>query len=175
MTWSGGSKYLVTVTEGGYELVVDLDAQTCSCKKWELSGIPCYHACACIAWSKQKYEAFIHPSYSKDAFLACYTHILDPIYGEQAWSETPYPKPLPPAVKVPTGRPKKERNKNSDVPQQDATRLKRQNSFVKCSYCLQSNHNTRTCPARVIIGCNFQFQYHLVMYCDSHYICLVGC
>ena len=48
--WSGKSKYLVTMTEGGHEIVVDLDAKTCACRKYDLTGIPCFHACACIHW-----------------------------------------------------------------------------------------------------------------------------
>lgn len=41
MLWSGGARYLVTMSVGGYEMVVDLEAQTYACKKWDLSGIPC--------------------------------------------------------------------------------------------------------------------------------------
>ena len=93
-------------------MVVDLEAQTCACRKWELSGIPCYHAC--IAWEKKKFEPYIHFSYTKDAFLACYSHIIDPICGEEGWTTTTYPQPLPPDVKVPTGRPKKKRNTKTD-------------------------------------------------------------
>ncbi|XP_074352824.1 uncharacterized protein LOC141691975 [Apium graveolens] len=81
--WSGGARYLVTMTSDGYEIFVDLDAHTCACKKWQLSGIPCYHACACIAWSKKPFEPFIHQSYNKDMFLSCYQHIVEPIYGEE--------------------------------------------------------------------------------------------
>lgn len=29
--------------------MVDLLKRTCTCKKWELTGIPCYHAAACIS------------------------------------------------------------------------------------------------------------------------------
>ncbi|XP_074361445.1 uncharacterized protein LOC141701712 [Apium graveolens] len=100
-------KYLVIMSAGGYEMVVDLEAHNCVCKKWGLSGIPCYHACACIAWSKKPYEPFIHMSYTKDTFLECYSNIVEPIVGETEWTETPYPRPLPPEKKVQPGRPKK--------------------------------------------------------------------
>ncbi|XP_074362844.1 uncharacterized protein LOC141703148 [Apium graveolens] len=146
--WSGGARYLVTMTGGGYEMVVDLEAHKCACKKWELSGIPCYHACACIAWSKKGYEPFIHQCFTKDLFLECYKYIVEPICGEEKWTETPYPKPLPPEVKPQTGRPKKKRSKKNDVVGVDATRLKRQNTTVKCTYCTEYGHNTRTCPAK---------------------------
>lgn len=147
--WSGGARYLVTMTSGGYEMVVDLEEKKCACRKWEMSGIiPCYHVCACIAWRKMAYEDFIHPCYIKEVFLECYKHIVEPIYGEEEWKKTSYSKPLPPAVKPQTGRPKKKRNKASDVISTDPTRLKRQNKNVKYSYCCEYSHNIRTCPAK---------------------------
>lgn len=39
--WSGGAKYLVTMTDRSYQMVVDLEAKRCACRKLELSGIPC--------------------------------------------------------------------------------------------------------------------------------------
>lgn len=160
------------MTAGGYEMVVDLEARKCACRKWELSGIPCYHACACIAWSKKTFEDFIHPCYTKDLFLECYKHIVEPMCGEEEWKETPYPKPLPPAVKPQTGRPKKKRNKANDIPNKDATKMKRQNTQVKCTYCSEYNHNRRTCKARVshiskllyICSCMFKYSVKLTMF-----------
>ena len=38
------------MSERGHDIVVDFDTKTCACKKYELSGLPCYHACACIQW-----------------------------------------------------------------------------------------------------------------------------
>lgn len=80
--------------------------------------------------------------------LQLYSHTLEPIVGPEFWEETPEPKPLPPAVKIPTGRPKKKRNKRNDVPK-DPTKLKRQNTKVHCTYCKAAGHNQRSCPARV--------------------------
>lgn len=149
VVWSGGARYLVTMTAGGYEMVVDLEAQKCACKKWEVSGIPCYHACACIAWSKKSFEPFIHMSYSKDMFLECYSNIVEPICGETEWEETGFPQPLPPEIKVQPGRPKKKRNKATDVIDPNAIKMKRRNTKIKCNYCTEISHNIRTCPARV--------------------------
>lgn len=107
VVWSGGARYLVIMSSDGYEMAVDLETHKCSYRKWELSGIPYFHVCACIAWSKKKYEPYIHPSYTKDIFLECYRHIVEPICGEEKWADTDYPKPLPPKVKVQFDRPKK--------------------------------------------------------------------
>ena len=68
MTWSGGPKYLVQTSAGGYELVVDLIAKTCACKKWQLSGIPCFHAVACMNSHGFNLQDGIHHCYSINKF-----------------------------------------------------------------------------------------------------------
>ncbi|WOG88369.1 hypothetical protein DCAR_0207604 [Daucus carota subsp. sativus] len=44
--------------------------------------------------------------------------------------------------------PKKVRSKKTDTTPAGATRLKRQNTKVRCSYCTEYSHNLRTCPAK---------------------------
>ena len=39
--WSGDSKYLCTMTDGGHEIVVDLDSKSCAYRKYDLTGLPC--------------------------------------------------------------------------------------------------------------------------------------
>ena len=42
--WSGSPKFEVNAPGGKY--VCDLNAMTCSCRRWGLTGIPCMHAVA---------------------------------------------------------------------------------------------------------------------------------
>ncbi|KAL2484727.1 MuDR family transposase [Abeliophyllum distichum] len=44
--WPGGTQWYVRSRDG--EFVVDIDSRTCTCRKWDLTGIPCGHACAAI-------------------------------------------------------------------------------------------------------------------------------
>lgn len=69
--------------------------------------------------------------------------------GPEFWEDTPEPLPLPPNVKVPTGRPKKKRVKRNDIPV-DATRMKRGGTKVRCSHCTATDHNVRTCAKKVV-------------------------
>lgn len=41
--WSGEAIYPVLSASGG-SFIVNLGTQSCSCNKWNLSGIPCSHA-----------------------------------------------------------------------------------------------------------------------------------
>lgn len=90
--------------------------------------------------------------------LQLYSYTLEPIVGPEFWEQTAYPKPLPLAVKIPTGRPKKKRAKHNDIPQTaDGTKLTRVNTMVTCTYCKGTKHNARTCAKKVI------FMWHQVM------------
>ncbi|KAL8156482.1 hypothetical protein AgCh_001542 [Apium graveolens] len=147
VNWSGGSTYSVTTTDGGHELVVDLVKKTCTCRKWELNGIPCYHACACIALRNETRDHYISEWYKKEMYLKLYNTTLDPIVGPDFWEDIPEPKPLPPNAKIPTGRPKKKRNTTNDVPK-DPTQMSRKNTVVHCTYCKAQGHNWRSCVDR---------------------------
>lgn len=53
-TWHGDDELSIFgVTNGIETYCVDLKKETCSCKKWDLSSIPCCHVIAC-KWNIKK-------------------------------------------------------------------------------------------------------------------------
>ena len=137
---------------GGHEVVVDLKQKRCACRKWQLTGIPCFHAVACIQFQKLDPLDFIHECYSTERYLQVYNHILEPISGEQFWEHTEQEAPLPPIKKVAPGRPKKKREKKNDVVQpreNNPHMMKRTGTTLRCSNCGEWEHNVRTCPKEV--------------------------
>ena len=152
--WSGKSTYLVTMIDGGHEMVVDMENHTCACRKYQLTGLPCYHACACIKWRNLNVADHIHRTYTKAMFLSCYTHTIEPINSEQFWEETGAAPILPPIVKIAPGRPKKKRDCRNDIKSDNAnkTKLVRRNTTLKCSYCGEEKHNARGCPVKVYLN-----------------------
>lgn len=155
--WNGGDKYHVTMSAGGHKIIVNLDERTCACRKWQLTGIPCFHACACIFFKKQSSLDYMHECHRRENCLKVYSHILDPINGEAYWDETEAEPPLPPLRRKAPGRPKKNKDKTKDVmvesKKSDPTRLKRKGTSVQCSYCSEWGHNTRSCKTRVCHFC----------------------
>ncbi|XP_027150245.1 uncharacterized protein LOC113750477 [Coffea eugenioides] len=98
----------------GGTYVVDLDKCTCTCRKWELIGLPCCHAIACISLAGGKVEAYVHKCYSRQAYLAAYEPTIAPISGPNTWKCSTKEPVLPPnKVRLP-GRPKKARRRESD-------------------------------------------------------------
>ena len=105
--WNGGDKFQVTMSAGGHEIVVDLKKRECACRKWQLTGIPCFHACACIFFKKENPINYMHDCYKREHYLNVYNNILEPINGEEFWDQVDELGPLSPLVKKAPGRPKK--------------------------------------------------------------------
>ncbi|XP_050255010.1 uncharacterized protein LOC126700879 [Quercus robur] len=96
--------------------VVDLVKKTCSCRSWDLNGIPCKHAITAIYTNIETPEDYTHLYYFKETYMEIYKEVLPPMPGQSEWVETGQPAPLAPHIYKPPGRPLKQRKKASDEP-----------------------------------------------------------
>ena len=65
--WAGLSKFEIK-TMYGDQYVVDLAAKTCSCRRWDLIGIPCSHSVATIYRKNLEPTDFVHEYYMKTTY-----------------------------------------------------------------------------------------------------------
>ncbi|XP_074313949.1 uncharacterized protein LOC141649151 [Silene latifolia] len=91
------STRLFQVKHGIDELMVDLVAKTCTCRKWDLTGIPCSHAIAAIFKIHRQAEDYVHDMYKKEAYLKAYSGSISPCPGQRHWPKVDY-TPNPPAI-----------------------------------------------------------------------------
>ncbi|XP_014625195.2 uncharacterized protein [Glycine max] len=127
--------------------VVNLKQQTCSCRKWELTGISCTHAIACMWINGVEPELSVNSYYRKSTVLTTYSFIVYPCNGPNLWPPLQTPVMLPPIMRRAPGRPKKARNKKND----ESTKrpyLPRQSRSVVCKNCKAIGHNRRTCKGK---------------------------
>ncbi|KAL4587840.1 hypothetical protein LXL04_000714 [Taraxacum kok-saghyz] len=156
----GNGKYQVT---GQWldQCVVDMGKQTCSCNRWELTGIPCKHAIAAI-WEMRNNkedvripESWVHPIYWLKTWKNMYSFTIEPINGRNMWeTSTCLTTLLPPKHHVTIGRPKKKRKK-SVVELEDLVRghtASRSFKSVTCSKCKNIGHNSRSCKGQRVDG-----------------------
>ncbi|CAO2175178.1 unnamed protein product, partial [Urochloa humidicola] len=124
---------------------VNLEQRTCTCRYWQLSGLPCCHAISSIYKASKKLEDFIAPCFLIAQYKKTYQHCLQPVEGPDNWPISDMPRPLPPAyVKMP-GRPKTERRREQgEAPK--GTKLSRIGLKMKCTLCQKNTHNARKCP-----------------------------
>ncbi|XP_074297031.1 uncharacterized protein LOC141627704 [Silene latifolia] len=57
------------VAHGIDVLTVDLEARSCTCRKWDLTGISCFHAVAAIFDISALAEDYVHEMYKREAYL----------------------------------------------------------------------------------------------------------
>ena len=128
--------------------------QICSCKKWELTGIPCKHFVSAI-WDMMKnnvaigvLEGYVHECYWLTARRNMYSFKVHPINGRSIWMTSTCPTTLlPPKHCVTIGRPKKKRRKSASENEDliKGNRVSRAQKFVTCAKCNNKVHNARFC------------------------------
>ncbi|KAL0328025.1 UNVERIFIED_CONTAM: hypothetical protein Scaly_2235100 [Sesamum calycinum] len=93
---------------------VDLQRHTCSCRRWDLSGIPCKHAMSAINSQRLDAEDFIAECYSVATYLRVYQPCIMPVNGPEKWQHTDLPPLLPPNIARGVGRPARARRLEPD-------------------------------------------------------------
>ncbi|CAI9265894.1 unnamed protein product [Lactuca saligna] len=95
-TFCGAGKYQVA---GPWQdqCIVDVGQQSCTCKRWELTGIPCKHGVAAI-WDMGRNdkdvgipESFVHPCYWLSSWKEMYSFKVSPINGRSMWEKSAIP------------------------------------------------------------------------------------
>ncbi|CAI9302964.1 unnamed protein product [Lactuca saligna] len=118
--WNGGEKYQVTRAWQDQH-VVDVRNNTCTCRKWELIGIPCKHAIATLYEITKNSEdvgdiyRWVKKVYWLDTWKNAYSYKVEPIKGRIMWPKSLCPTTLiPPIHHKQIDRPTKKRKKSED-------------------------------------------------------------
>ncbi|KAL3528389.1 hypothetical protein ACH5RR_007711 [Cinchona calisaya] len=81
----------------GEKYIVNLEDRTYSCRKWDLTGIPCPHAISAIWMALKDPVDFVDDCYSMEKYLKCYEPTILPVNGEIDWPKSDCIAPLPPS------------------------------------------------------------------------------
>ncbi|XP_074373472.1 uncharacterized protein LOC141713798 [Apium graveolens] len=144
-TWTGGSDCEVRDIDGG-QWVVDKDRNTCSCRRWELTGISCSHGCTAIFSMNERAEEKVDACYKKELYIEAYSQLLKPMKGSLYWPKTEFPDILPSKARRMPGRPKKYRRREQGE-DGACTKLSKKGVLMRCSQCMVAGHNKITCKA----------------------------
>ncbi|XP_037475714.1 uncharacterized protein LOC119353223 isoform X1 [Triticum dicoccoides] len=144
--WNGEDLYEVTHREHRFQ--VNLEEWTCSCRYWQLSGLPCPHAISCIFFKTNNIDDYIDKCYSIEAFKKTYAFCLQPVEGRPAWPVSERPRPNPPGEITMPGRKKKQRTREQQEKPRCATRVSKRGTKIRCSMCKLHGHNRTSCKAR---------------------------
>jgi hypothetical protein len=132
------------VESHGRDYVVELNLRACTCRRWQLTGIPCSHAIACMRHERMKPESMVSSCYSMATYLQAYGGQIFPLRDKDEWAPVDASPILPPLYEKCAGRRKKNRRKQPEE-SEDGTRLSRHGSVVHCGYCRKEGHNRSGC------------------------------
>ncbi|KAK1293187.1 hypothetical protein QJS10_CPB17g02626 [Acorus calamus] len=129
--------------------IVNIGAHTCSCRDWQLHGIPCSHAIAAVLSCRKDVYEFTDEWFTVAKYRETYSKVLHPIPDKGDWggeneglAEEDGRVVRPPKCRRPPGRPEKKR-----LAVEDGCREKH---TVHCSRCNQTGHYKRTCRVEVV-------------------------
>ncbi|XP_076923853.1 uncharacterized protein LOC143586125 [Bidens hawaiensis] len=91
--WNGEEHYQVTGPNGD-QCVVNLRTNTCACRRWEVTGIPCRHVVASV-WVKAAHdpnvgrpETYVNLVYTMERWRAVYNYKVYPINDMTMWPKS---------------------------------------------------------------------------------------
>ncbi|KAJ4786845.1 DEK carboxy-terminal domain protein [Rhynchospora pubera] len=126
------------VEHNGKRWAVNLAEKTCTCREWQIKGIPCIHGATFIASIRNaRWEEYVDPYFTVTKFKETYAGEIAAMPSNHEWKKCDLGyKMLPPLIKRPPGRPRKCRIKPSDEPKKKSN---------KCSRCGLPGHHINTC------------------------------
>ena len=153
----GGEEYEVKGTNGS-QYVVNVANRECSCRRWELTGIPCAHAVATNYNMSLNGinvgipEEWVHKCYWLSTWKNAYSHKIGCINGKIMWKKSQIPTKLtPPKHLTQVGRPKKNRRKTKEEKAMVKDgKLSRAFKTVTCNKCGHMGHNKRSCKGQTM-------------------------
>ncbi|KAK1259542.1 hypothetical protein QJS04_geneDACA015494 [Acorus gramineus] len=100
---------LAEVVGPEYTCVVNLHDKTCTCRAWQVTGLPCEHASAFIYSVRGlDIQDFVDDCYSVKRFTSAYTIYVRAMPSRELWEKVDLPYVVgPPKTIRPRGRPKK--------------------------------------------------------------------
>ncbi|XVF84982.1 hypothetical protein PTKIN_Ptkin17bG0082300 [Pterospermum kingtungense] len=144
VVWNGDRRYEVVCHDDRF--VVNVDKRKCTCRRWDLTGIPCCHAICVIHFRKEKVEDYVAEVYKTEVVQNCYNCVLPPIPGDKFWPATNFGPIDPPLARKLPGRPKRKRvQEEGEV---SGNNFSRRGRKMRCQLCFKLNHNSRSCPEK---------------------------
>ncbi|XP_047338400.1 uncharacterized protein LOC124942036 [Impatiens glandulifera] len=129
------------VNDGQHDFQVDLQTRTCTCRVFDLSGLPCKHALAVARSRKTIPYEYCSRFITTKAWCMAYVDTCYPVCDEGSWDIPENIKErvcLKPPIKVKKGRPTTKRRPSQGEPRKEQRR---------CNSCGGRGHNRATCKA----------------------------
>ena len=134
------------IVDGGDRHTVFLDNKLCTCRAWDLTGIPCLHAIRALDHAKIDPVSQISHWYHKSTYIASYQYAMQPMPGKKFMRCEGFEELEPPPVVKMPGKPKTKRVKAANEPRKKPSSGKLTIKGCKQRYgnCKMEGHNRKS-------------------------------
>ncbi|CAN1143569.1 hypothetical protein LINPERPRIM_LOCUS26581 [Linum perenne] len=141
----------------------------CACGLWQLSGLPCEHALACISYNRDPIEPYCNTCYTVGTYRLAYENSINPLNDASQWPDSFGPQLRPPTLDKPTSGKKQKKRRleagelatKKDKKGKSYKRVRRTGEKQKCSICKKIGHNKRAHGSGLV---NINFTDYLNLY-----------
>lgn len=134
------------IQHGDDQFCVNMNTNTCGCRKWQMTGIPCIHAASVIIGKKQQVEDYVRDWFTVAKWQQTYTLGIKPVEGRKMWPrQNRLPVLPPPWRKGNPGRPSNYERKKGRNETASKTKMSRDHRVMTCSNCKIDGHNKAGC------------------------------
>ncbi|CAA7042433.1 unnamed protein product [Microthlaspi erraticum] len=125
--------------------IVDIRTRVCSCRRWQIYGLPCAHAAAALISCGQNVHMFAEACFTVVSYQQTYSQMIGEVPDRSLWKEEGEEvvggggslRIRPPKTRRPPGRPKKKVVRVEN--------LKRPKRIVQCGRCHLLGHSQKKC------------------------------
>ncbi|KAL6141974.1 hypothetical protein ACLB2K_060259 [Fragaria x ananassa] len=144
-TFNGGDIAEVENIEGTKN-VVNIARRTCTCRRWDLSGILCKHAISAVHLKRHDPDDYVAACYLKKTYMSIYDNLIQPVNNMDMWSRGEDHVIQPPQYSRQPSRPRTARMKAAyEKDKDDDTVIGKKRRVLRCGSCKQIGHNSKTC------------------------------
>ncbi|XP_018443229.1 uncharacterized protein LOC108815067 [Raphanus sativus] len=152
-----GANGVFDVRENSTGYSVHMRKRTCTCRKWDMTGIPCRHALRVIMQMKWNAEDYVSDWYLTTKWRNIYNDSISPVTGMRFWNKSDESRLQPPTRPETKGRKKKQKRikgKNESPKKKlkfvespkKKVKVGREGRTVRCGHCGLTGHNALKCP-----------------------------
>ncbi|KAJ9538843.1 hypothetical protein OSB04_031576 [Centaurea solstitialis] len=143
-----GGPMVFEVRQQSDAFIVDEFKKTCSCRMWQLSGIPCLHAVTAICYINKNPQDYVPDWFRRVKYAKTYASHICAVQGINQWPPNELNKPLPPKPRTMPGRPEKKRKRAIHEPAPHVGRVSKVGTVITCKICGGEGHNRNGCKKK---------------------------
>ncbi|GJT73404.1 cellulose synthase [Tanacetum coccineum] len=145
------NKFEVRQGNGIEAFSVDLEKRECSCRQWQLTGVPCPHSITAMYFINTNPDDYVSESFKVSTYKSIYAFNILPVDGINMWRKIKHVPCKPPLERRMPGRPPVNRKKDKSE-MKIQKHVARPPRSMTCKNCGETGHNKNDCEKPKVHG-----------------------